>query len=488
MTELVTGNDKDHNLNRIKVLEDKRDYINSISPSFCSAKWLQTTLYLQTGYNHSCHHPSPHKIPVEEVLENPAALHNSKYKKEQRAKMLKGERPSECDYCWNIEDLDKGYFSDRHYKTADYWAWDRIEEVANSNPDDDIFPSYLEVSFSNACNFACSYCSPDVSSKWMKDIKKYGIYPVEFGSHSLEHLKQREQMPYAHDEYNPYVEAFQKWFPEAYPHLKVFRITGGEPTMSKEFWKTLDYILENPRPDLEISINSNLGTPPELIDKLVDYAKRLDASCKECLIFTSGEAYGKQAEYIRDGLDYDYWYSNIQKFLDNTKCVVAIMTTINALSMPSFVQFLHHMLQLRIKYDRSGYRHRTPISFNYLRFPPHLQVTILPKELREKYADEIEKYAMQWHRDNTPLEHVKIYLEEIDQIKRFCDYMRKDTTSGPKYAKNFMQFINHYDIRRNKNFIETFPELAETYKTWEAEHSELITCDREVLLEQINRV
>ena len=64
---------------------------------------------LQTGYNHSCHHPSPHKIPEEEVKANPAALHNSKFKKEQRAKMLKGIRPDECGYCWNIEDLGKDY-------------------------------------------------------------------------------------------------------------------------------------------------------------------------------------------------------------------------------------------------------------------------------------------------------------------------------------------------------------------------------------------
>ncbi len=62
----------------IEVLKEKRIKINDISPSFCSAKWLQTTLMLQNGYNHSCHHPSPHKIPIEEVEANPAALHNSK--------------------------------------------------------------------------------------------------------------------------------------------------------------------------------------------------------------------------------------------------------------------------------------------------------------------------------------------------------------------------------------------------------------------------
>jgi hypothetical protein len=99
------------NEQRIQILRDKRDIINAVSPSFCTAKWLQTTLYLQNGYNHSCHHPSPHKIPLEEIAENPAALHNSKYKKQQRALMLAGDRPAECSYCWDTEDLNNDYFS-----------------------------------------------------------------------------------------------------------------------------------------------------------------------------------------------------------------------------------------------------------------------------------------------------------------------------------------------------------------------------------------
>ena len=74
------------NEQRIEVLKDKVIKINSVSPSFCTAKWLQTTLYLQNGYNHSCHHPSPHKIPVDEVLHNPKALHNSQHKKKATAR------------------------------------------------------------------------------------------------------------------------------------------------------------------------------------------------------------------------------------------------------------------------------------------------------------------------------------------------------------------------------------------------------------------
>jgi len=206
--------------------------------------------------------------------------------------------------------------------------------------------------------------------------------------------------------------------------------------------------------------------------------KKIDSLCKECVIFTSGEAHGEQAEYVRDGLDYNYWISNVRKILTETDCKVVTMTTINALSLPSFTKFLGDIIQLRIDFNELGYINRTPISFNYLRFPPHLQVTILPDYIRSKYASEISNYVEQWKEEATPLKHAKFYLEEIDQVKRFCDYMKKDTSSGPKYRDNFVQFIQHFDVRREKDFVSTFPEYQEIYEEWEEQCSEKLMYDK----------
>jgi len=334
------------NEDRIRILEEKREQINRVGCGFCTAKWLQTTLYLQTGYNHSCHHPAPHKIPLQEIEANPAALHNSNYKKTQRLKMLDGERPSECDYCWKIEDLGKDYFSDRHYKTADYWAWDRFEEIANSDPRADVYPSYLEVSFSNACNFACAYCSPEISSKWMEDINQNGPYPTKHGYSTNKKV-------YKNNEVNPYVNAFWKWFPDVLPKLKVLRLTGGEPTMSKDVWKLLNYILLNPQHDLELAINTNLCVTDDITNKLIEYVMRLSHVVKKIDIYTSLESTNEQAEYARDGLNYDKWLKNINRILKETTATVAIMTTVNILSLPSFADFVNVMMQLRKDYNKS---------------------------------------------------------------------------------------------------------------------------------------
>ena len=44
-----------------------KEKLNGVGCGFCLAKWTQVTMHLQTGFNHSCHHPSVHKIPLEEI-------------------------------------------------------------------------------------------------------------------------------------------------------------------------------------------------------------------------------------------------------------------------------------------------------------------------------------------------------------------------------------------------------------------------------------
>ena len=451
----------------IEVLKEKREKINKISPSFCSAKWLQTTLILQNGYNHSCHHPSPHKIPLDEIYINPAALHNSRYKKEQRAKMLRGERPKECDYCWKIEDLKEDHFSDRHYKTADSWSWDKVDLIAKSDPYDDIYPTYLEVSFSNACNFACAYCSPEISSTWMKDIKKNGNYPVKFGSGDLDYLREVGKFPYKNSEYNPYVDAFWEWFPEAWKHLRVFRITGGEPTMSKDYWKAVDYIIEHhhENPGLKIGINSNLGTEPKLLRKLVDATQRLEAHGIEVEIYTSAESTGDKAEYARDGIVYDEWLDNIRMFLNETRCRVVIMTTVNILSVSTMQDFIGDIMSLRVEFNQNLADNRIPLSVNILRYPPHLQCSLLSTVYRETLANKLELFAEGWLKYDSPDKFARLYLEEFDQVKRLCDYLRTEPEAY-KYRVDFQNFVKAYDERRGKNFENTFPELIKDMDKW----------------------
>lgn len=446
-----------------------KSQLDSISSSFCIAKWSQLTLYLQTGYNHSCHHPTPHKIPLDEVLENPKALHNTKFKKVQMKKMLTGERPAECEYCWKIEDLGKDYLSDRVYKSAHEFSQNKIDEIVEKKTQD-IEPSYLEISFSNVCNLKCAYCSPDISSTWMQEIEEYGGYPTTSNYNNLEWFKQQKKIPYKNSENNPYVDAFWKWWPELSPKLHTLRLTGGEPLLSKDVWKIIDSVIENPNPKLTFCINTNLLVPDTLIDKLIDKLNQLDGKVKELQIFSSGESTGKANEYIRFNTDYKKWTSNFEKVLSKTKNVlVANMTTVNLTSVNSYCDFIRYLLDMRSIYNKEVSFNKVQFMTNYLRYPEFLAITILDDETKDKFKKDVEELIEErrwgvWNKT----EHGYLTNEQIDQLQRLIDHMYENKSSDENtlntIRRDFYSFVNEYDKRRGTNFVETFPELEKFYK------------------------
>ena len=55
-------------LDKALLLRDAMD--DMVSPTFCFAKWHHSTIYLQLGQTHSCYHPPPHEIKLDEIMKS----------------------------------------------------------------------------------------------------------------------------------------------------------------------------------------------------------------------------------------------------------------------------------------------------------------------------------------------------------------------------------------------------------------------------------
>ena len=453
-------------------LEYKQD-LDKIGHGFCTAKWSQVTVHLGTGHNHSCHHPRTHFIPIEEIVEDPSALHNTKFKKDIRRQMLNGERPTECDYCWKVEDAGEP-LSDRVLKSYEPWSRGYFERFIKAGSDENVDPTYLEVSFSNVCNFKCSYCSPDVSSQWMEEIKQHGPYPTSIRYNNIDWIQQQDKMPIPEREYNPYVEAFWKWWPDLYKNLHTFRITGGEPLLSKHTFRVLDYIIENPNKNLELSINSNFCVPDDIFEKFLSKLEIIQEKklVKHLVIFTSCEAAGPKAEYIRHGLNYGKWYSNCNLFLERVpNAKLGIMSTYNALSVTSYTDFLKDMWLLNYTHSRKKWyqsiaslvsigdtgRHPLILDIPYLNNPPHQTVGILTSDYIPQIQASIEYM-------NANKEFYKSETQKLERLlKVFEPRILDNNPSKIQHRKDFVSFVDEHDKRRGTNFLSTFPEMTNFY-------------------------
>ena len=118
------------------------------------------------------------------------------------------------------------------------------------------------------------------------------------------------------------------------------------------------------------------------------------------------------------------------------------------------------MLKLKKQYGT----HKPIVDFNILRWPAFMSPLTLPDDIKYELHG---KLSMWWrkHKKN-PL----INMHEGAQIERLIDYIEvvnrgHNTTEMDMEMQfhDFKSFYTQYDIRRNKNFQETFPEIADWY-------------------------
>lgn len=466
----------DHN----QIYSETKQELDKVSPSFCVAKWNQVTIHLGTGLTHSCHHPAAHKIPINEIRVNPSALHNTQFKKEQRKLMLMGERPKECDYCWRAEDSKQGdtvVYSDRITKSSEPWARPHINTIKDMPWDTDVTPTYLEVDFDTTCNLKCMYCSPSYSSTWRQEIERHGPYKLpSVELHSLEWLKQIGQMPIPNNQENPYVEAFWKWFPDIVSSLETFRITGGEPLLSKNTFRVLDYLIENPQPQMEFNINSNLDVPEELFEQFIQKMTIIqqNKSVKSFKVYTSNEAHGKHSEYIRFGLNYDKWLKNCHRVLNDVPdSHLTVMAAYNILSLPSFKLFMDDIIDMKWKYTVQPHR-KNPVSLDvpYIRWPEFLAPWVAGKEHLRLVEDAVTHMYRNIHQMHWPPLCGKGFFDyEVNRFERLYNVIKDQMIKFEaepelldKQRADFYAYIVEYDKRKGTNFLETFPEYENLYK------------------------
>jgi len=444
-----------------KFLNSAEQMKDMLGPAMCLAKWKQVSLHLTTGLNNSCYHPPLHEIPAELLVDNPSALHNTPHKKQQRRIMLQQQRPTECGYCWAMEDNNK--LSDRHYRSGEPWASKDFDVVINSTGDEDVVPSYVEVNFNHACNLQCSYCSPQFSSSWQKEIDSHGAYPTSTPHNAPEHFT-GSRRPIPHSQPNPYVDAFWSWWPSLYPELKHFRLTGGEPLLDRNTYKVFDYVLSNPKSDLHLNVTSNFSVDERSWQKYLGYVKQLceGEKIEHFMQYISLDSFGTQAEYIRHGLDFDLLWDRVNQFLTEIpgRNSITFIVTMNNLSVTGLPHLFAGILGLRKIYSKTYQRvwFDTPV----LRQPAWQSLQLLP----DSYVEQLEHLwawmIRQIETESSRFQGFKDY--EIARLDRDIAWMRDGQRLDPAYIRknkaDFYRFFAEHDRRRDTDFLSTFPEMA----------------------------
>lgn len=437
----------------------RKQVLDTISASFCGAKWYNATIWLGSGMTTSCHHPPAHRINEQEIKLYPSRIHNTAEKKQDRDQMQRGERPPGCEYCWKIEDMGRDAISDRVYKSRIYIK-EELDEASRMGPDRDVNLRTLELSFDRTCQLACSYCNPAFSSTWVRDIHRNGAYRdlVSDGRNHFTHEHASAQLYTINDE-NPYIRAFFEWWEsDLHRTLDELRITGGEPLMSGYTWRLVDWFRDNPgRSRTRLAINSNLAMEWSTIQRLLDSCEGVELD-----LYTSNESMVTHAEYIRDGLSWPQWVYNMRQIMESRRLRgLHVMSTINALCLESLPEFLDQIMLWKEHYGRNS----PSFTLNILRFPSFQSALVLPDSIRMQHRDRLQAWL------DKSCNHEMLHEHEKNHVRRLIDYLdvvktpHSDAFDLPKLHNDFREFYQQYDQRRGQDFADTFPNLKAWYDT-----------------------
>lgn len=348
-----------------------------------------------------------------------------------RLDMLAGRMNPACSVCHHADRA--GALSLRRWANDRFAAHsDRVAATAPDGRAGELHLPYMDVRFSNACNFACRTCNPGLSTGWYKDAAKMSG-PM------------REAMTSART-IRPLAEESRLWreLEPLLPSVEEIRFQGGEPLVMKEHYRVLDALLERGLTKVALIYNTNFSVTRFQGRDVMRLWDRFET----VRVTASLDAMGSRAEYLRKGQRWADAVANRERML--TDCPRAEFSLAPTLSAMNAL----HLPDLHRDWVERGLVEPNSITISSLVTPAAFSAQILPASLKRAVAD---RYAAHARDFLGPLgERGARATAQFDAAVRLME-----AADGSARLPEFKAKVAEVDALRGESFAAVFPELAE---------------------------
>lgn len=332
---------------------------------------------------------------------------------------MNGEKPSVCHQCWKHEEA--GNNSSRISNNKRFKEDFHIVDKTNTDGSLDTMDlRYFDVRWSNICNFKCRTCSATYSSNWAVEDNQHGdnkpVY-IFAGGDSNDSL------------YNQFKPHFK--------NIKVFYFAGGEPLMTDKHYEILEHLIETGNTKVTLEYNSNVSRLKYKNKSIIDLWNKFE----NVTVSASLDSWGSRAEYIREGTDWDKVESNLHTIKEKCPHVkISFNTVVSIFNLCTLTDFLKYI-------TARGFNTNNGSLYNIVD-PNYYSVSAMPQQLKNTAKSKIEDYM----NDNPGK-----FSHQLKGVLRYIDNSKFDENAYKLFkAKTF-----YYDKIRNRDFVETFPELVD---------------------------
>jgi MoaA/NifB/PqqE/SkfB family radical SAM enzyme len=345
-----------------------------------------------------------------------------------RLRMLSGEPSAACTRCYELEQA--GARSQRQHMNRSYAH--HLPLVRTTGPDGAVAElnlPFVDVRFSNVCNFRCRSCGHWSSSNWYGDAR--ALAP------------DAELVPILRPRDDP--EQLWAEVREIIPRAEEIYFGGGEPLLMDEHYRILDLLIDEGRTGVALVYNTNLSVLEHRGRSVLSLWRRFP----RLHVHASLDGAGRRGEILRHGMVWNQVLDNRRRL--RAACphahfmVAATVSVMNVLHLPD----LHRQLvELGVIGVEGLELH------NILGAPEHLRVQILPGALKR----EVER-VYRGHLDWLARAHGRRAGSRIyDGFQNIVRFMNQSDRSALVPA--FVDYTQKLDGLRGEDFFDAFPELA----------------------------
>lgn len=376
------------------------DYKNS--DTFCILPWIHLCIRPDEYLKPCCRYQTkddPVNINLDALKNNGIEEMNSDYLKKLRQDMLSGVKRPECQKCF-VQEQNSELTDRTSLRKFLNWRFDPYVQENYSSDFESV--RYIEMSLDNICNLQCKMCDSKFSSK----------------------LQLRDKF-LEDDVFKKLEPNFSKFDNIDLSNLVYIKLLGGEPFISPNFIKFLEYIEARSDPTkikLEIATNGTTVPSQKIVDKLNKY--------EMLYINVSLDAYDKVNDYQRFGSNYKEIFNNAKVF-ENIfdKVHVSFHCTVSLLTANKLSDSLNFLIQ----------KNKYHVSVDFVRYPRYLSLLYAPQSYIE--------WILEKNSNNTT-------------ASKLVNTFTKSGKYNEKHWKEFLETTKKLDGFYNTDMKDYNPELV----------------------------
>ena len=355
-----------------------------------------------------------------------ASAWNSKRMRALRLDMLSG-RPNElCERCYQSEALGQTTFRTTINDSMAH-HFDLVSETEAGGGVERLNLPYLDIRFSNLCNFRCRICNPDLSSDWHEDAKALG-----YAGLSPSKLIRATNDP----------DSLWQELEPLMLRLERIQFAGGEPLLMAEHYRILAALVEQRRFDVFLSYNTNLSVLSYQNHDIPSLWSRF----KNVFIMASLDGTGQRGEFMRTGTDWRTIVANRERLLAECPNVdfrlYPTVSVLNVLHLPDFYR----------EWLEAGYIEADGIYCNILYEPPVYDIRNMPAALKSRVEQVYREFIIGYLGDlGDTAASARLHFEAV---------LHHMAGSGTELTSEFRNVTRKLDRIRGEEFERVFPELA----------------------------